>query len=299
MAKTTIITDNTTPETAMAAAFAAASSATEGKGAEVKHPTAEEGSNKTVTTETSDLASRLLGAIPKKAKGEEPRPAKKKKAKAEQPASEVVKQEEQVTAEPVQEESTTSKEEAPKATPKKEVKEPSSKAPKRFVPKDEEKDFKPNRLQVHLVNEVKEVERKEGVHYIIINDLEHLHDDEYLTTFLRDALEDFEDEGELTEFTLREENRQGGRVVRVEEEMSLTCLGLKEAIQVHAVARQLRLLFKINRSRLDRVEVIVSGIDNVSRQSCNVLNGLRCAFAHFGKDTKHFSHRRARSMQTI
>ena len=295
MAKTTIITDNTAPETAMAAAFAAASSATEGKGAEVKHPTE---ANKAITTETSDLASRLLGALPKKSKDDEPRPAKKKKAKAEQPASDVVKQEEQVTAEPVQEEPTTSKEEAPKATPKKEVKEP-SKAPKRFVPKDEEKDFKPNRIQVHLVNEVKEVERKEGVHYIIINDLEHLHDDEYLTTFLRDALADFEPEGELTEFTLREENRQGGRTVRVEEEMSLTCTGLKEAIQVNAVARQLRLLFKINRSRLDRVEVIVSGIDNISRQSCNVLNGLRCAFAHFGKDTKHFSHRRARSMQTI
>lgn len=297
MAKTTIITDNTAPETAMAAAFAAASSATEGKGAEVKHPTAEGGT--TITTETSGLASRLLGAMPKKAKGDEPRPAKKKKAKAEQPASEVVKQEEQVTAEPVQqEEPTTSKEEAPKATPKKEAKGP-SKAPKRFVPKDEEKDFKPNRIQVHLVNEVKEVERKDGIHYIIINDLEHLHDDEYLTTFLRDALADFEPEGELTEFTLREENRQGGRTVRVEEEMSLTCTGLKEAIQVNAVARQLRLLFKINRSRLDRVEVIVSGIDNISRQSCNVLNGLRCAFAHFGKDTKHFSHRRARSMQTI
>lgn len=284
MAKTTIITNSTPPETAMAAAFAAASSATEGKGAEVKHPTAEE-SSKTVTTETSSLASRILGAMPKK-------------AKAKQPASEVVKQEEQVTAEPVQEEPTTSKEEAPKATPKKEAKEP-SKAPKRFVPKDEEKDFKPNRIQVHLVNEVKEVERKDGIHYIIINDLEHLHDDEYLTTFLRDALADFEPEGELTEFTLREENRQGGRTVRVEEEMALTCTGLKEAIQVNAVARQLRLLFKINRSRLDRVEVIVSGIDNISRQSCNVLNGLRCAFAHFGKDTKHFSHRRARSMQTI
>lgn len=297
MAKTTIITDNTAPETAMAVAFAAASSATEGKGAEVKHPTAEEG-NKAVTTDTSGLASRILGALPKKAKDEESRPAKKKKAKAEQPALEVVKQEEQVTAEPVQEEPTASKEEAPKATPKKEAKEP-SKAPKRFVPKDEEKDFKPNRIQVHLVNEVKEVDRKEGIHYIIINDLEHLHDDEYLTTFLRDALADFEPEGELTEFTLREENRQGGRTVRVEEEMALTCTGLKEAIQVNAVARQLRLLFKINRSRLDRVEVIVSGIDNISRQSCNVLNGLRCAFAHFGKDTKHFSHRRARSMQTI
>lgn len=296
--KTTIITDNVAPETAMAAAFAAASASAEGKGAEVKHPTAEEG-NKTVTTETSGLASRLLGAMPKKAKGEEPRPAKKKKAKAEQPASEVVKQEEQVTAEPVQEEPSTSKEEAPKAAPKKEAKESSKAAPKRFVPKDEEKDFKPNRIQVHLVNEVKEVERREGIHYIIINDLEHLHDDEYLTTFLRDALADFEPEGELTEFTLREENRQGGRTVRVEEEMSLTCTGLKEAIQVNAVARQLRLLFKINRSRLDRVEVIVSGIDNISRQSCNVLNGLRCAFAHFSKESKHFSHRRARSMQTI
>lgn len=296
MAKTTIITDNTSPETAMAAAFAAASASTEGKGAEVKHPEAE--ATKEAAPASTGLASRLLGAMPKKAKDEEPRPSKKKKAKAEQPASEVVKQEEQVTAEPVQEEPTTSKEEAPKASPKKEVKEP-SKAPKRFVPKDEEKDFKPNRLQVHLVNEVKEVERREGIHYIIINDLEHLHDDEYLTTFLRDALADFEPEGELTEFTLREENRQGGRTVRVEEEMSLTCTGLKEAIQVHAVARQLRLLFKINRSRLDRVEVVVSGIDNISRQSCNVLNGLRCAFAHFGKDTKHFSHRRARSMQTI
>lgn len=282
MAKTTIITDTTATETAMAAAFAAASSAAEGKGAEVKHPEAE---TKEAAPASTGLASRLLGAMPKK-------------AKAEQSASEEVVKEEQATAEPVPEEPTTSKEEAPKASPKKEVKEP-SKAPKRFVPKDEEKDFKPNRLQVHLVNEVKEVERKEGVHYIIINDLEHLHDDEYLTTFLRDALEDFEDEGELTEFTLREENRQGGRVVRVEEEMSLTCLGLKEAIQVHAVARQLRLLFKTNRSRLDRAEVIVSGIDNISRQSCNVLNGLRCAFAHFGKDTKHFSHRRARSMQTI
>ena len=296
MAKTTIITDTAVTETAMAAAFAAASASAEGKGAEVKHPEAE---SKEAAPASTDLASRLLGAIPKKAKAEEPRPAKKKKAKAEQVASEEVAKEEQVAAEPVSEEPTTSKEEAPKASPKKEVKEPSSKAPKRFVPKDEEKVFKPNRLQVHLVNEVKEVERKEGVHYIIINDLEHLHDDEYLTTFLRDALEDFEDVGELTEFTLREENRQGGRVVRVEEEMSLTCLGLKEAIQVHAVARQLRLLFKINRSRLDRVEVIVSGIDNISRQSCNVLNGLRCAFAHFGKDTKHFSHRRARSMQTI
>lgn len=297
MAKTTIITDITTvTETAMAAAFAAASASAEGKGAEVKHPEAE---TKEAAPASTGLASRLLGAMPKKAKAEEPRPAKKKKAKVEQAASEEVAKEEQVTAEPVPAEPSTSKEEAPKASPKKEVKEPSSKAPKRFVPKDEEKDFKPNRLQVHLVNEVKEAERKEGVHYIIINDLEHLHDDEYLTTFLRDALEDFEDEGELTEFTLREENRQGGRVVRVEEEMSLTCLGLKEAIQVHAVARQLRLLFKINRSRLDRVEVIVSGIDNISRQSCNVLNGLRCAFAHFGKDTKHFSHRRARSMQTI
>ena len=296
MVKTTIITDTTATETAMAAAFAAASASAEGKGAEVKHPEAE---NKDAAPASTDLASRLLGAIPRKAKAEEPRPTKKKKAKAEEPASSEAAKEEQVTAEPVSEEPATSKEEVPKASPKKEVKEPSSKAPKRFVPKDEEKDFKPNRLQVHLVNEVKEVERKEGVHYIIINDLEHLHDDEYLTTFLRDALEDFEDEGELTEFTLREENRQGGRVVRVEEEMSLTCLGLKEAIQVHAVARQLRLLFKINRSRLDRVEVIVSGIDNISRQSCNVLNGLRCAFAHFGKDTKHFSHRRARSMQTI
>lgn len=297
MTKTTIITDTTATETAMAAAFAAASASGKGKGAEVKHPEAEE--TKEAPPASTDLASRLLGAIPKKVKAEEPRPAKKKKAKAEQVASEEVAKEEQATAEPVPAEPTTSKEEAPKASPKKEVKEPSSKAPKRFVPKDEEKDFKPNRLQVHLVNEVKEVERKEGVHYIIINDLEHLHDDEYLTTFLRDALEDFEDEGELTEFTLREENRQGGRVVRVEEEMSLTCLGLKEAIQVHAVARQLRLLFKINRSRLDRVEVIVSGIDNISRQSCNVLNGLRCAFAHFSKDSKHFSHRRARSMQTI
>lgn len=296
MAKTTIITDTVATETAMAAAFAAASASTEGKGAEVKHPEAE---SKEATPASTGLASRILGAMPKKAKAEEPRPAKKKKAKAEEVASEEVTKEEQVTAEPVSEEPTTSKEEAPKATPKKEVKEPSKAAPKRFIPKDEEKDFKPNRLQAHLVNEVKEVERKEGVHYIIINDLEHLHDDEYLTTFLRDALGDFEDEGELTEFTLREENRQGGRVVRVEEEMSLTCLGLKEAIQVHAVARQLRLLFKINRSRLDRVEVIVSGIDNISRQSCNVLNGLRCAFAHFGKDTKHFSHRRARSMQTI
>lgn len=296
MAKTTIITDTVATETAIAAAFAAASASTEGKGAEVKHPEAE---SKEATPASTGLASRILGAMPKKAKAEEPRPAKKKKAKAEEVASEEVTKEEQVAAEPVSEEPTTSKEEAPKATPKKEVKEPSKAAPKRFVPKDEEKDFKPNRLQVHLVNEVKEVERKEGVHYIIINDLEHLHDDEYLTTFLRDALEDFEDEGELAEFTLREENRQGGRVVRVEEEMFLTCLGLKEAIQVHAVARQLRLLFKINRSRLDRVEVIVSGIDNISRQSCNVLNGLRCAFAHFGKDTKHFSHRRARSMQTI
>lgn len=296
MAKTTFITDITATETAMAAAFAAASASAEGKGAEVKHPEAE---NKEAVPASTGLASRLLGTMPKKAKAEEPRPTKKKKAKAEEVASSEAAKEEQVTAEPVSEEPTTSKEEAPKASPKKEVKEPSSKPPKRFVPKDEEKDFKPNRLQVHLVNEVKEVERKEGVHYIIINDLEHLHDDEYLTTFLRDALEDFEDEGELTEFTLREENRQGGRVVRVEEEMSLTCLGLKEAIQVHAVARQLRLLFKINRSRLDRVEVIVSGIDNISRQSCNVLNGLRCAFAHFGKDTKHFSHRRARSMQTI
>lgn len=293
MAKTTIITDTVATETAMAAAFAAASASTEGKGAEAE-------SSKEAAPASTGLASRLLGAMPKKAKTEEPRPAKKKKAKTEEVASSEATKEEQVTAEPVSEEPVTSpKEEAPKATPKKEVKEPSSKAPKRFVPKDEEKDFKPNRLQVHLVNEVKEVERKDGIHYIIINDLEHLHDDEYLTTFLRDALEDFEDEGELTEFTLREENRQGGRVVRVEEEMSLTCLGLKEAIQVHAVARQLRLLFKINRSRLDRVEVIVSGIDNISRQSCNVLNGLRCAFVHFGKDTKHFSHRRARSMQTI